>query len=85
MRAGVNSWNATVPESLHSVEWAFIDIHQAGMMPKEALSDEVREVGQLLSNLGRSLIQGDRLDYRHYAHSPIVIWLSTDFIIALEI
>ena len=46
MRAVVNSWNATVPESLHSVEWAFIDIHQAGMMAKEALSDEVREVGE---------------------------------------
>jgi len=45
MRAVVNSWNATVPESLDSVERAFIDIHQAGMMAKEAFSDEVREVG----------------------------------------
>ena len=57
MRAVVNSWNATVPESLHSVEWAFIDIHQAGMMAKEALSDEVREVRQGVSDLGSILIE----------------------------
>ena len=62
----VDPWAAPITEPLATDERAFIDVHQARMMSKETLTDEVREVGQGLGNRGGLLVKGDRCHFPHF-------------------